>query len=194
MDQASSVSPPIQAWTDDLSASLALADLDRDGDLDLYCANYIDVMYTADPTTKYAWGESMAECASQVSMAERRQSHGYKIDSPSQPKVQLRELPEVDGLYLNDGKGHFHSNRGSQRDVQRSFGKARSSPSRLSLAVSFRDLNQDGWPDLYVCSDNATPDRLWLNDQQAFVQPDALRHQPIIHGRRCGRRESRRIG
>ena len=29
---------------------------------------------------------------------------------------------------------------------------------------SFRDLNGDGWPDLYVCNDFAYwPDRVWLN-------------------------------
>jgi hypothetical protein len=27
-----------------------------------------------------------------------------------------------------------------------------------------RDLNGDGWPDIYVCNDFKSPDRIWLND------------------------------
>src|SRR5262249_8620021 len=30
--------------------------------------------------------------------------------------------------------------------------------------ASFRDLNGDGFPDLYVCNDYWTPDRIWIND------------------------------
>ena len=32
------------------------------------------------------------------------------------------------------------------------------------MTAAFRDLNGDGAPDLYVCNDYWTPDRLWLND------------------------------
>ena len=32
------------------------------------------------------------------------------------------------------------------------------------MTAAFRDLNGDGSPDLYVCNDYWTPDRLWLND------------------------------
>src|SRR5581483_6802950 len=32
------------------------------------------------------------------------------------------------------------------------------------LTASFRDLNGGGAPDLYVCNDYWTPDRIWLND------------------------------
>ena len=36
--------------------SLALADVDDDGDLDLYVANYIDVMHIADASTRFTLG------------------------------------------------------------------------------------------------------------------------------------------
>ena len=32
------------------------------------------------------------------------------------------------------------------------------------LSVLFRDLNGDGYPDIYVCNDAFTPDRCWIND------------------------------
>jgi len=28
----------------------------------------------------------------------------------------------------------------------------------------FRDLNGDGVPDMYVCNDFNSPDRIWIND------------------------------
>ena len=43
----------------------------------------------------------------------------------------------------------------------------------------FRDINGDGAPDMYVCNDNASPDRFWINNGKgAFraIQPMALRH------------------
>ena len=42
----------------------------------------------------------------------------------------------------------------------------------------FRDLNQDGYPDLYVCNDFDTPDRIWINDGNGSFQAlpvDAIR-------------------
>ena len=160
-------------------ASLALADLDRDGDLDLYCANYIDVMYTADPTTKYALGRSNGRMHVTSVNGRATTEPGLQNRFTVSAEGKLRELPEADGLYLNDGKGHFAAIQGRRGTFQDPSGKPVQAPRDWSLAVSFRDLNQDGWPDLYVCSDNATPDRLWLNDQQGgFRAADtfALRH------------------
>jgi hypothetical protein len=34
----------------------------------------------------------------------------------------------------------------------------------FGLAVQIRDINEDGHPDIYVCNDFQTPDRIWLND------------------------------
>src|SRR6185436_3384270 len=36
-------------------------------------------------------------------------------------------------------------------------------PFDWGLTAAFRDLNDDGIPDLYVCNDYWTPDRIWLN-------------------------------
>ena len=46
----------------------------------------------------------------------------------------------------------------------------------------FRDLNQDGKPDLYVCNDFATPDRIWINQgggRFRAVNRLALRQLPL---------------
>jgi len=35
----------------------------------------------------------------------------------------------------------------------------------------FRDINGDGFPDIYVCNDFQTPDRIWINDGAATFAP-----------------------
>ena len=150
--------------------SMAMADLDRDGDLDLYCAHYIDEMYTADPTTSYGLvrrgGKLEVNRVNGQSTEEPRLRNRFTVSSTG----KLRELPEMDQLYLNDGKGHFTSISLQKGTFLSQQGQAVQPPRDWSLAVSFRDFNHDGWPDLYVCSDNATPDRLWINNQLGGFQ------------------------
>ena len=159
--------------------SMALADLDADGDLDLYCAHYIDVMHIADPTTHYALarrnGQFVVTHVNGEPATSPRLSNRFVVS----PTGQLRELPEADGLYLNEGKGRF-------RAVQfepGTFTDANGSPVMpyrdWGLSVMFRDLNGDGFPDIYVCNDNASPDRVWINSGKATfreLNPFKLRH------------------
>ena len=46
----------------------------------------------------------------------------------------------------------------------------------------FRDLNGDGWPDIYVCNDMDSVDRIWINRRDGRFQAIdhfALRHTPL---------------
>ena len=55
-------------------------------------------------------------------------------------------------------------------------GKALIEPPRdWALTAQFRDINRDGAPDLYVCNDYWTPDRLWINGGRGrFREVDSL--------------------
>lgn len=98
-------------------------DYDRDGDLDLFVANY--------PPTKFG-----AITRDYVQMMMHVQDH------------------QSGHLYRNDGN-HF-------KDVTNEAGlKAYG----LSLGVIAGDLNNDGWPDLYVSNDFNAPDFLYINNQ-----------------------------
>src|SRR4029078_13636329 len=44
-------------------------------------------------------------------------------------------------------------------------------PYDWGLSVMFRDLNGDGAPDIYVCNDLFTPDRIWMNDDHGHFRP-----------------------
>ncbi len=86
-------------------------------------------------------------------------------------KVSYQEMGESDVLLINDGHGHFTPaswTDGRFRDEQ---GVPLSHPPRdWGLSAQFVDLNGDGAPELYVCNDFASPDRLWINDGHGHFQ------------------------
>src|SRR5204863_9333262 len=43
-------------------------------------------------------------------------------------------------------------------------------PADWGLSVMVRDINQDGLPDIYVCNDFDSPDRIWLNQGNGKFQ------------------------
>lgn len=150
------------------ATTLALADVDGDGTLDLYVATY------------------RAEDARDSALIEVTTVNGR---TTLHPKYQGRlfltpqglfEYGEPDYLFLNDGQGHFREVAWTSGVFLDDAGRPLSGPPLdWGLTASFRDLNGDGWPDLYVCNDYWTPDRLWFNDGQGRLRaadPFALRH------------------
>lgn len=134
------------------NSSFALADIDGNGTLDLYIANYrrddvrdwprIPVMFVnRQPTIPPS--------------LQNRLSFQNK---------QIIEVGEADQLFLNDGKGRFKEASWTDgRFLDEEGRPLKSPPMDWGLSVAFRDLNNDGAPDLYVCNDYWTPDRIWIN-------------------------------
>src|SRR6266853_6051406 len=77
-------------------------------------------------------------------------------------------------LFLNDGKGHF--TEATDSGLFRRFGATSMAlldedckplprgQKDWGLSVMFRDLDGDGAPDIYICNDFWSPDRVWIND------------------------------
>jgi hypothetical protein len=105
------------------STQATFFDYDKDGDLDLYVANY---PYTSFKTMN----------SSYRFMMERKQEE------------------KSDRFYQNQGNGTFE-------DVTK---KANLLNFGLSLGVIVDDFNQDGWEDIYVSNDFATPDYFYFNN------------------------------
>ncbi|MEE2899378.1 MAG: FG-GAP-like repeat-containing protein [Gemmatimonadota bacterium] len=162
------------------STSAAFADVDADGDLDLYVANY-KTESAADVLRPYeqASVDLVVEVDGERRIAEAFRGH-FRLETRDGVEVAV-EQADPDRLYLNDGALHFEqvSWTGGRfldaegvpltRDVD-DFG----------LAARFYDVDHDGDPDLYVCNDFDDPDYLWLNDGSGtftLVDAYALRTQ-----------------
>ncbi len=132
---------------------LALGDLDGNGTIDLYVANY-------RTSTVRTTGFDLLLSGNQRMIRPQDRDRLYITTDGF-----VREYGEPDFCYLNDGHGHFRAcswTDGTFRDEQ---GQPLStSPKDWSYSVAVRDLNGDGAPDIYVCGDFWSPDRCWIND------------------------------
>jgi len=123
-------------------------DYNRDGNLDLFVANYIG---SFDPAK-----------APKPGMAANCQYSGMPV------LCGPRGFPfGQHSLYRNNGDGSF-----TDVSVQSGIAKARNSYGLTAIAADFDD---DGWPDIYVACDS-TPSLLFLNNHDGtFREEGALR-------------------
>ncbi len=145
------------------STTMTLADVDADGDLDLYLTAYkvesaSDVLRMLERSPS----EIVDTQGDSVVVAPEFRDH-YRMEERRGLRVAV-EQAEPDRLYLNDGTGRFEpvswtegafvdeEGRKLERDVD-DFG----------LSARFYDVDADGDPDLYVCNDFDDPDQLWIN-------------------------------
>lgn len=149
------------------SMTMTLADIDGNGTLDLYVANYRpdDMRDRGRFTLPAVKGKPVIPASEKDHFILRN--------------GQLFEYGQPDQLFLNDGKGQFHPalwNDGTFLDE--SGKKLEGGPLDWGLSATFRDVNGDGAPDLYVCNDYWTPDRFWINDGKGHfkaIAPLAVR-------------------
>lgn len=135
------------------SMTLTLADVDRNGTLDLYVANYRtnDIRDTGELQIQSVGG--------QLVIPAHLRNRFTLVDGA------VQEFGEPDLLYLNDGTGRFTPQSWIQGRFKDERGSAlKHAPFDWGLGAAFRDLNGDLAPDLYVCNDYWTPDRIWIND------------------------------
>jgi len=150
----------------------ALGDIDGNGTLDLYVANY-------RTTTIRTTGFSLLNMGGRRMILPQDKGHLELT-----PEGRVLESGEPHMLYRNDGHGHFSPLSWTDGTFLDEEGHAlKEAPRDWGLTAAFRDLNGDGFPDLYVCNDFHSPDRIWINDGHGHFRamPQlAIRHTPTF--------------
>lgn len=148
------------------ATTLTLADVDGDGDLDLYVATYkVRNALDAYPPQARAFDQVVKKIGGTYQVLPEWTKE-YRIeDRPDLGGIVRSQRAERDLFYINDGTGHFSAQptAGAQW-LNEDGAPLAEAPDYFSLAARFYDVNGDGAPDLYVCNDFEDPDQFWLND------------------------------
>ena len=161
------------------SMSMALADIEGDGDLDLYVVNYRPDTLKDIPDAKfkveYVRGQPVITQLNGIPTTRPELTNRFVLS----PTGEVLEMAQPDQLFINDGTGKFTLapfTGGRFRDEK---GNTLNEPFLdWGLAASFYDFTGDGAPDLYVCNDLFPPDRIWVNDGKGnfrLIAPTAVR-------------------
>lgn len=135
------------------STTVALADVDGNGTLDLYIANYRpdDIRDRGRVNITVVNGRPV--------MVGGEPNRFVFLNR------RLEECGQPDQLFLNDGAGRFRLVSWTDGSFLDEAGQRLTEPpSDWGLTATFRDVNDDLAPDLYVANDYWTPDRFWIND------------------------------
>lgn len=136
---------------------LAVADIDLDGDLDVYVANVMDLDYWPGGSASWAGGANQLYInqlreTGRLAFIEKSSEFGvsgqFTDDNPQHPFYRIRQLPVVPRIYSL----LFYRYETWKPDLLEIAG-APAEPAQISWATVFQDIDDDGYPDLWVAND-----------------------------------------
>ncbi|MDP7529916.1 MAG: VCBS repeat-containing protein, partial [Candidatus Marinimicrobia bacterium] len=133
------------------------------GDLDVYVSNYKKL------GAKDIWdaGELLFEFVVDKSGEKPRIAEEYQehfVLEIREDRLLFLEVGEKDILLINEGNGIFNKASFFNGRFKTKNGIMEKDLKDWGLLVRFQDFDNDGDPDIYVCNDFESPDRLWINN------------------------------
>lgn len=154
------------------TSSIAIADIENDGDLDIYLTNYKKRSAKDIFPFERAFRHIVGQEGDNYFINEKFSEHYKLIERDS--VILWYEYGEEDVLFLNNGNGTFSNTTTTDQSIF----KTNSEEDEVldwGLHARFFDYNNDMYPDLYVCNDFESPDRIWINQKDGtFKEIDEL--------------------
>ena len=147
--------------------TIAMSDVDGDGHLDLYVANYkAYTILDSVPPNMRGYNQVVRQVApGKYEVAPAFQRDYRIVNRPDMGGLRLSERGAPDEFYVNDGHGHFTPVPLTSDRFRDAHGTAITEPEEsFTLDAKLVDLNGDGAPDLYTTNDFEDLDQLWFND------------------------------
>lgn len=153
------------------SSSMAIADVNGDGWLDLYVVNYRNETLRDEPDSPF----DVRMKDGKYELVSYRGRPGTDPDLVGRfsfdRNAGVLENGEADQLFLNQSGRSFRAVAWEEGLFMNEDRSPANPPYDWGLSAMFRDLNGDQWPDLYVCNDFQSPDRIWINDGAGSFSP-----------------------
>lgn len=165
----------------------AVADIDNDGDLDLYVTNFgADLLYRndggggfVDVTEEFGvatpgWSTSAVFFDADVDgWLDLYVARYVQWNEARECQVQGGRVDYCGPQQFEGEADVFYRNEGGRRFVDRSRDAGLSLIEDAGLGVAGADLDEDGRPDVYVAND-ADPNQLWINRGDGLFEDDAV--------------------
>ena len=149
------------------STTSTLADVDGDGDLDLYVANYkARTMLDSLSPAERSFDRVVRRVGDRFEVIPALRDDYRVVRRDDIRGVSLVQRADPDWFYRNDGHGRFTREplAGSGRFREADGRVLEREPDDFGLVARFVDFTGDGAPDLVVANDFEDPDQLWVND------------------------------